>query len=233
MFMLDAEGNVTVSYIQDGWFEAANFLKKLVDEGLLMKESFTYSNNDLLPTMHKDENVVGVTTNSSLAYVGSYGTENHDKYRLRYICIAPLTGPNGVQYTSYAQSATTQIWFVTADCENPELAFRVGDFQFTEEAFLFHGAGKGCLGTGTDPPNGLFVHLGRLLGMAAGDHMAPHQQFIDPIAHVGQGQNGQFAQLLLGQRAFEQVSDHGRDPLSVRRCRERYQVILSQFFRKR
>ena len=137
MFMLGADGNVTVSYIQDGWFEAADFMKKLVDEGLLMKESFTYSNNDLLPTMHKDENVVGATTNSSLAYVGSFGTENHDKYRLRYICIAPLTGPKGVQYTSYAQSSTTQIWFVTADCQNPELAFRVGDFQFTNEAFLF------------------------------------------------------------------------------------------------
>lgn len=137
MFMLDAEGNVTVSYIQDGWFKAADYLKKLVDEGLLSKESFTYSNNDLLPMMHSDDDIIGVTTNSSLAYVGSQGTENHDKYRLRYICIEPLTGPDGVSYTGYKQSATQQWWFVTADCENPELAFRVGDFQFNEEGFIF------------------------------------------------------------------------------------------------
>ena len=60
----------------------------------------------------------------------------NDPYRLRYICIDPLTGPEGVKYTAYNQSATNGQWHVTTYAENPELCFRVGDMQFTEEFFL-------------------------------------------------------------------------------------------------
>ena len=131
MFLLK-DGHVSVSYIQDGWFEACDYLKKLCDEGLLAKESFTYSNTDLMAVAGTEENVVGVMTNSSLAFMGA----GDDPYRLRYICIAPLAGPEGVQYTAYSQSATNGQWHVTSYAENPELAFRVGDAQFCEEFFL-------------------------------------------------------------------------------------------------
>lgn len=131
MFLLK-DGHVSVSYIQDGWFDSVEYLKKLCDEGLLAKESFTYSNTDLLAVAGTDEDVVGVMTNSSLAFMGA----GNDPYRLRYICIAPLTGPDGVKYTAYNQSATNSQWHVTTYAENPELCFRVGDAQFTEEFFL-------------------------------------------------------------------------------------------------
>lgn len=131
MFLLK-DGHVSVSYIQDGWFDSVEYLKKLCDEGLLAKESFTYSNTDLLAVAGTDEDVVGVMTNSSLAFMGA----GDDPYRLRYICIAPLTGPDGVKYTAYSQSATNSQWHVTTYAENPELCFRVGDMQFTEEFFL-------------------------------------------------------------------------------------------------
>lgn len=126
------DGHVSVSYIQDGWFEAADYIKKLCDEGLLAKESFTYSNTDLLAVAGTDEDVVGVMTSSSLGFMG----KDTDPYRLRYICIDPLTGPEGVKYSAYAQSATNSQWHVTSYAENPELCFRVGDTQFTEEFFL-------------------------------------------------------------------------------------------------
>lgn len=131
MFLLK-DGHVSVSYIQDEWFDAVEYLKKLCDEGLLAKESFTYSNTDLLAVAGTDEDVVGCMTNSSLAFMGAA----NDPYRLRYICIDPLTGPEGVKYTAYNQSATNGQWHVTTYAENPELCFRVGDMQFTEEFFL-------------------------------------------------------------------------------------------------
>lgn len=131
MFLLK-DGHVSVSYIQDEWFDSVEYLKKLCDEGLLAKESFTYSNTDLLAVAGTDEDVVGCMTNSSLAFMGAA----NDPYRLRYICIDPLTGPEGVKYTAYAQSATNGQWHVTTYAENPELCFRVGDMQFTEEFFL-------------------------------------------------------------------------------------------------
>lgn len=131
MFLL-VDGHVSVSYIQDAWFDACDYLKKLCDEGLLAKESFTYSNTDLLAVAGTDEDIVGCMTNSSLGFMGN----GDDPYRLRYICIDPLVGPEGVQYTGYAQSATNGQWHVTTYASNPELCFRVGDAQFTEEFFL-------------------------------------------------------------------------------------------------
>lgn len=131
MFILD-NGHVSTSYLQDGWFEAMNYLKKLADEGLLAKESFTYNNNALKAVAATEEDRVGVMTNSSLAFMGN----NDDPFRLRFIPIKPLVGPEGVQLSSYAKSVTTQHWFVTTYAKNPELAFRVGDFIFSEEGFL-------------------------------------------------------------------------------------------------
>ena len=132
MFLLDADGNVTVSYIQDGWFDACNFLKQLHDEGLLDADSFTYNNDNLKAVACVEEDLVGVVTNSSCAFMGAA----NDPYRLRYVCVNPLVGPDGVCFSAYAASATTTCWMVTPWANNPELCFRVGDFQFTEEGFL-------------------------------------------------------------------------------------------------
>lgn len=131
-FMLDADGHVTVSYIQDGWFEACDFLKKLCDEGLLRPESFTYNNDSLKAVACAEEDIVGMVTNSSCAFMGPAT----DPIRLRYVCMNPLTGPEGVCYSAYTASSTQTMWFVTPWANNPELCFRVGDFQFCEEGFL-------------------------------------------------------------------------------------------------
>ncbi len=131
MFLLK-DGHVTTSYLQDEWLEAQTFLKKLCEEGLLAKESFTYNNDDLKAVACSEDDIVGVVTNSSCAFMG----QANDPIRLRYICLNPLTGPEGVCFASYAASATSNCWMVTSYAENPELCFRVGDYQFTEEGFL-------------------------------------------------------------------------------------------------
>jgi len=131
-FLLDEDGHVTVSYIQDGWFEACDFLKQLCEEGLLRPESFTYNNDSLKAVACAEEDIVGVVTNSSCAFMG----QATDPIRLRYICLNPLTGPEGVCYSFYTASSTVNCWMITSWCTNPELAFRVGDFMFCEEGFL-------------------------------------------------------------------------------------------------
>jgi len=138
-FWMLKDGHVTTSFLQDGWYEGLAYIKKLVDEGLLTKESATQTNDDLKPIITGDEDVIGATTNSSLGYMsGGVGGENES--RLRYICIPPLKGPEGVCYSAYNQSATQIVWAVTSDAVEhgvDELAFRVGDFQFTESGFLW------------------------------------------------------------------------------------------------
>lgn len=79
------------------------------------------------------KNRVGCLFDSSLGFLGSASVET----RLQYTCCDPLTGPEGVRTVAYAQSTTTIAWAVTTYCQQPELAFRVGDFLFSEESFLF------------------------------------------------------------------------------------------------
>lgn len=134
MWMLQ-DGHVTASYIQDAWFDACDYMKKLCDEGLLLPESFTYGRPDITAVAANENNLVGCLFDSSLGFFGNEGTPEYEA-RLRYVCCDPLIGPDGVQTVAYAQSTTNCQWFVTSSCEQPELAFRVGDFQFSEEAFL-------------------------------------------------------------------------------------------------
>ncbi|MBQ3760808.1 MAG: extracellular solute-binding protein [Clostridia bacterium] len=153
MFLLDADGNVTVSYIQDGWFEACDYLKQLCDEGLLSPDSFTYNNDALKAVACAEEDIVGVVTNSSCAFMG----QATDPIRLRYYPIEPLVGPEGLHFSAYAASATQTCWMVTPWAKNPELCFRVGDFQFCEEGYL-----RGRYGI--EPDNWMYVE----------DYMAEH-----------------------------------------------------------
>ena len=153
MLMLD-NGKVTTSYLQDGWFEALDYIKGLVDDGLLTKESFTQDQNAVITYMTSNPDTVGCVTNSSMGgwgagdllkkdadgnYVkddaGNYVIDT-DNLREPYSTLAPLTGPNGVNYASYAASSTQGLWYVTKWAKNPELCVRVGDFQFTEDGFL-------------------------------------------------------------------------------------------------
>lgn len=131
MLMLK-DGHVTASYIQDGWFEAVDYIKDLVAEDLLLPESFTYGRPDIVAAAADGKNRVGCLFDSSLGFLGSASVET----RLQYTCNDPLTGPEGVRTVAYAQSTTTIAWAVTTYCEQPELAFRVGDFMFSEEGFL-------------------------------------------------------------------------------------------------
>ena len=129
-------GKVTASYLQPEWLDACNYLRMLVAEGLMGKEAFTYARPDIIAVAANDKNMVGCLFDSSLGFFGGEeGSETYNAKR-RYRTIAPLTGPEGYCSVAYAASATNIQWVVTADCEMPELAFRVGDFQFQEEGYM-------------------------------------------------------------------------------------------------
>ena len=134
MWMLK-DGHVTASYIQDEWFEAVDYIKTLVEEGLMAPESFTYGRPEVKAVAGTADNRVGAIFDSSLGFFGT-DTEELVEARLRYWPADPLIGPDGVQLVCYNQSSTSPQWFVTKYCENPELAFRVGDFIFSEEGYL-------------------------------------------------------------------------------------------------
>ena len=129
------DGHVEASYTQDEWFEAVEYIKGLVDDKLMAPESFTYGRPEIKAVAGTAGNKVGALFDSSLGFFGS-DTEELVEARLRFWPAEPLTGPEGVRYVSYNQSSTSPLWFVTSFCKNPELAFRVGDVMFCEEAYM-------------------------------------------------------------------------------------------------
>lgn len=60
------------------------------------------------------------------------------EYYNQYFIIPALTGPEGVQYAQYNRSYPKPQWFVTADCEYPELAVMVGDLLYSDTAALLN-----------------------------------------------------------------------------------------------
>ena len=129
------DGHVEASYTQDEWFDALEYLKKLADEKLLAPEAFTYGRPEIKAVAGTAGNKVGALFDSSLGFFGN-DTEELVEARLRFWPASPLTGPEGVSYVSYNQSSTSPLWFVTSYCKNPELAARVGDCMFCEEAYM-------------------------------------------------------------------------------------------------
>ena len=129
------DGHVEASYTQDAWFDAVEYIKGLVDDKLMAPESFTYGRPEIKAVAGTAGNKVGALFDSSLGFFGS-DTDELVEARLRFWPAEPLTGPEGVSYVSYNQSATSPLWFVTSFCKNPELAFRVGDSMFCEEAYM-------------------------------------------------------------------------------------------------
>lgn len=133
MWMLQ-DGKVTASYLQDAWFDACDYLQDLAAENLLLPQSFTYERNDIA-AVGKTNNVVGAITASQIYFMQNT-EEGAEDLAFNYRSCDPLTGPEGYCCVAFAASSAQPEWFVTSDCSNPELAFRVGDFIFCEEGFL-------------------------------------------------------------------------------------------------
>ena len=101
-------------------------LRKLYQEGLILNESITMNADQCKTLMNTEENTVFAFSFTSPSVFTD--TARRDEY----ICIAPLVGPEGVQYADYHQSVGTHAMVITANCKNPEAAFKVGDLLSSE-----------------------------------------------------------------------------------------------------
>lgn len=114
------DGVVSAAYATDEWKEGLKFLKTMFNEGLIAPESLTMTDDQFDTLYHSNDRVVF----SFVQAAPGVGDE--------YVAIDTLTGPNGVNYASYNPSVANITMVVTANCENPEAAFRLGDLMSCE-----------------------------------------------------------------------------------------------------
>lgn len=121
------DGKVSVAYTTDEWKNGLKYLKRLFDEGLIAAESLTISDEQFKTLINSENPTVFSFSHTAVDMVEAGTSRQTD-----YIYIDTLTGPDGVNYSSYTPSVAYISMIITANCSNPEAAFRIGDLMSSE-----------------------------------------------------------------------------------------------------
>lgn len=136
-FRIVEDGQVQFAFMQDEWKEGLKYIKKLMDEGLIPKETLTQKSDQYKSMLYAETPLV--STFVDWCYMGT-----DIERRSEYTYIPALEGPEGVKLAmNQPIEATTGYGAViSADCENPLAAFLVCDYLFKEEVSLTNRYGK-------------------------------------------------------------------------------------------
>ncbi len=127
-WMIVNDGVVSFAYTTDEWRQGIEYIKSLFDAGLMPSENLTQDFATGYKGMVNSELVTAFT----VAYTNADGMVDIER-KGEYFPLAPIVGPNGFSSTTYDPSVPSPALCVTADCANPEMAFRVGDLMVSEE----------------------------------------------------------------------------------------------------
>jgi len=131
-FGLYLDGDQVVTpFALDEFKDGIEYVRKLVEEGILYEGSFTQDDNTL--TQLVESGVVGAT-NGGYFYFATLGG---DVYR-QYDVLMPVVGPDGYQSTMSRphDSVSGNVFTISTDCENPEAAFMIGDLLYSYAASM-------------------------------------------------------------------------------------------------
>ncbi len=128
--LADDGTTVVAPFTTNEWYEGLVYMNKLCEEGLLSPSIFTQDGSQLTATLSNETQIVGSTAAGGTGY-WSESTANPNFQEMAML--APLTGPEGVSYAAYTEAEPKPIYFITKDCEDPELAFAIGDYFYNSD----------------------------------------------------------------------------------------------------
>lgn len=133
-FLLVNDGQLSAAYVTDEWKAGIEFMKSLVDEGLVSPLAFTQDSSQLKSLLLSgDEQSVGFIVDTTLSSM------NGDERIKDWDAQAPLQGPYGTAYTIHASSNLPDGGgraFILSECKDPDLAFALLDFCASDENTL-------------------------------------------------------------------------------------------------
>ena len=113
----ETDGVLDVYYDKDAYREFLIAAKKLVEDGLLSPLTFTVDNTQLKAMFQSEVSQIGII---GYQHAPTWYAGVPDAYEAFEI----PEGPNGVRYLSINKIGVDPLCAITADCENPEIAFR-------------------------------------------------------------------------------------------------------------
>lgn len=122
---------VIAPFIQEGFKEGLTYMNKLCSEGLLPASVFTDDKTQFMAVLNNEgSNIVGSLSTGSLSRWNDFDKNiNGQDYEM----MKPLQGPSGIAYSPFMEYNPAPIWFITSNCENPELALKLGDYFYNSE----------------------------------------------------------------------------------------------------
>ena len=121
------KGKITASFTQQEWKQGLEYMNKLVKDGLFSPLTFTQDQTQMKALINVKGGMAGAVAS------GSYNAFVVNELGYNMTLLGPLKGPKGVAYTPQNPSLPAHFWFITKDCKNPELAFKVGDYMLDVE----------------------------------------------------------------------------------------------------
>ena len=123
------DGVVSASYATEAWKDGLKFLRKLFAEDLLPKETLTQDDKQYLTMLNSED-----CTTLAIIYMSTSRVNASLSWRNDFVAKAPLINrETGKPLSSYRPSAPNNgSFFITKNCENPELAFRIGDLMVSQ-----------------------------------------------------------------------------------------------------
>ncbi len=124
---------VIAPFASEAWREGLEFMNELNAEGLLDPSMFTMDATQFTALLDQSPNIVGCVCVGGWGYwTNGLDSENFQEFEL----MAPLKGPEGLAYSATFEYDPTFYYNITKDCEDVELAMKVGDFFYRKDVSL-------------------------------------------------------------------------------------------------
>jgi putative aldouronate transport system substrate-binding protein len=126
---LDSSGSTVIApFTTPGFRKGIQYLNSLYREKVLSASLFTNDQQQFRATLNNDPPIVGITSAGS---TGNWPrTRENSNYLAMAPMIAPLAGPEGVNYSPYRNFEPDLTGFITSKCSNPDLAFKFNESFF-------------------------------------------------------------------------------------------------------
>jgi len=129
-------GTLSVPYNTEAWKAGLKYIRSLFADGLLPLENLTQDMNQVNTLCNSDPVRVGSLFRTSSSNMSS--NQRQEDYQFA----PPLIAANGNQYSAYIQPTAEIAFMISANCKNPESAFRVGDYLMREDISLISRYGE-------------------------------------------------------------------------------------------
>jgi putative aldouronate transport system substrate-binding protein len=128
-------GKLSFSPAQPEWRDGLRYIRQLYANGLIYPASFTQSREQAQQIGdNPDVEILGSFTAGHLGmYMRIEDTYDRPKH---WEALAPLKGPKGVQFTGIYRGISGAGFVITKKCKNPEAAFRLADYIYSEDGTM-------------------------------------------------------------------------------------------------